>query len=688
MKNKVILGVFLLIAMLLSSYSVLAVVSVNIMEDSVSWTGNSATHLYTFRVNNTGTEAATVSLSILNPLSGPGGILSMTDLNVFPITPPSLAPGETATGQALANLSNAKMGHYTGIIQAKVGSTTYDFLTVNLDVTDNGQGFVVITQNPSMNVTNADSTVYQRIKVQNNANKDITVTVSKEGYDGMTFNVDRIGLQVIPAFGSLDITGSIVVPANKAAGTYTGRIIVTDGINTGTANLAITVLPTYKVSVSGFTISEVDPGQQKSVSFNIQNTGNQDIPLLLISNYTITDVDGDRINLTFSPSQIMSLAAGASASVTAAADVSSRVAPGRYTQQVTISGIVTQTFTATVEVNSLLQITEVEVDPDEVMPGEEFDVDVTVENTADSIDMRDVEVEVFIMDGKSVLQDDDDDDVKDSIDVDDLNDGDEETVTLTFTMPYNTEDGDSYTIRAVVRGKNDDDTREKYEDTDESVSIDVERDDHKVDIYKASLESSTLSCVKTTYIEVGLKDIGANDETVILTIKNDQLGLRVQDNFDMSSDYDDDEFEVEKSYLLDFTSFPAGNYPVTILAENDDEDKLGDKTVTVSIEDCSPNTPTTPMTPSTPSTPSTGASSTGTASTVDVVYANAPSGMTGATTVPAVSAASTITKAKTGSWTDSGLGTAVLILGNLLLVLLVVIAIMYMVGGSSKKDAF
>jgi len=683
MKNKVILSVVLLIAMVLGSYSVLAVKNINITAESLSITGSSGSQAGIFTVKNIGDEQVNVSLIIVNQLIGPQGkTITMTDLN---ITPGTINPNNIATGQFVVNLDNAVMGQYTGLLQAQVqDSSASDFLVVSVNVTDNGQSFIVIS--PSTNASYADTTVYQTVKVQNNANKDINLVIAKEGYDGMIFNADRIGSQAIPAFGTLDVAANVVVPANKATGMYTARINATDGTNTRTANLAISVLPTYKVGASDFTISSVDPGSMASVSFSLQNTGNLDLTSLSISNYTLIDASGNKINLTFSPGQGINIPVGSSAAITASADVSGSLASGPYSQQVTVNGMATKTFTANVQVNSLLQITDVVVDPDELMPGEEFDVEVTIENMADEMDLRDVEVEVFIMDGNSILQDDDDDDLKDTADVGDFNNGDEEKVTLRFTMPYNTEDGDSYTIKAVARGKNDDNTKQKFEYIDTSQTIDVTRDDHKVDIYNAELESSTLSCSRTTYINVGLKDIGANDETVILTIKNDQLGIRMQDNFDMSSDYDDDEFDVEKSYQLDFTSTPTGTYPVTIIAENDDGDKLGDETISVNIQDCSSiTTPTTPSTPTTPTTPTT----TGTTSNIDVVYGGSPSGMTGAVTVPAVSAASSISRAKKGSWTDSTLGTAVLILGNLLLVLLVIIAVMYLVGNSgSKKDSF
>lgn len=668
MKNKAVLSVFLVLSMVLAASFVSAVKDISITTAAVTIIGNSGDKTGAFNVQNIGTEAVNVSLSVVSPITGPAG--RTIDVQSLHITPSLINPGNTASGQFFVDLDNVVMGEYIGMIRAQVQNDAESAtVVVNVTVTDNGQSFVVLS--PSINITQSDATIYQTVKVQNNANKDLIIVVGKEGFNGMTFTVDKIGIQALPAFGTIDIISSVVIPPDKSPATYTATINATGGTTTRTANLGVTVLPTYKVGVSELTISDVDPGQQKAVALSVQNRGNLALANVGLTNLTLTDSNGDRINVTFSPSAGISIGVGAAASVTATADVAKKVNPGRYTGQVTIDGSgISQTFNANVDVNSILKITDIEVDPDTVMPGESFDVEVTVENTADDIDLEDVRVYVYMMDGNNVFEDEDDDEVEDDQKIGDIDSGDEQKVTFTFKMPLNTEDGDSFDIKVFVKGENADDGSEKFEDTQiEYDAIEVEREDHEVEIYKANLESSTLSCVKTTYIDIGLRDIGANDEDVILTIKNDQLGIRVQDTFEMSSDYDDDDFEVEKSYLLDFSSAPAGTYPISIIAENDDNENLGSQTVSVIVQDCGPTTTGTP-------TGVTGATTGSTTGSIDVLYP----GSTGAT-VPGVTASPpSITKAKSSSWTDNPLYLTALGLANLLLLVLLVLAVMYLVG--------
>lgn len=686
MKNKVILGVFLMIILAIAAVPALATQALNITTPSLEFKGSAGSQSQSFLIKNIGTEVINLTFTVSAPSAGgrtAGVALSQNTIKM-------LMPGVTTSITATANLTNY-VGIYVGAISASVDNIppfgdAVDTMPVTVNVTDNGLG--LLSASPLPISTEPDKTATQTITVQNLANRDITASVQKSGFAEMSsFNLDKIGTVIFPALSTTTITSTIAVPAGLASATYWGFVNISyDAGSLPLINLQANVLPTQKLSISTVTMTDLDPGSSKDISFSINNNGNINLTGISIQNLSLSDNDGDKINVSFSPSSAISVNVGSSASITAHAVASNKIDPGTYTAQASVSGPVTQSFTISIAISPMLQITEVEVDPEEVMPGEEFSVDVTVENTAEDMDLEDVEVEVFVMDGTNVLEDQDDDEVKDDIEIGDLSDGDEQKVTIKLTMPYNTEDGDIFTIKVVAKGENADDSSEKYEDVDTSQTIDVERDDHKVDLYSIDLQTSTLSCARTTYIELGMKDIGANDEDVILTIKNDQIGLRVQDNFEMSSDYDDDEFDVEKSYQLDFSSAPAGSYPVVVLVENEDEDKLADGTATITIQDCTanPTQPTTPSTPTTPTTPTT----TGTTGTTDVVYTGAATSVM-SPTVPAVSAATAIKKVKTGTWTDSALGMAILVLGNLLLLLLVVIAFMYMLGSfSGKKETF
>ncbi|MFO8015490.1 MAG: hypothetical protein R6U32_00135 [Candidatus Woesearchaeota archaeon] len=654
--------------------------------ETVNIEGNSGSFMGNFQVKNIGDEAVNVSMNMDSQLTGPGG--KTIDIEGLELTPSEIQPGNIGMGQFSVNLNDAIVGEYTGIIKAQVeDGSDADFLVVKVNVTYNGQDFNVIA--PPQNSTQSGEKVYQIIRIESNANKNIPLHIAKEGYEGMDFSVDRTGLHNLPAFGSMKIISSVDVPAERAPGIYTGKVNMTSDEKNSTASLGISVQTTYKANVNDVTISDVDPGEAKSAGFKIQNKGNINLTNLRLSNFTIQDDDGDTINVTFNPGENINVPVGSSKSVKAKADVSDKMDFGEYSEEAVLEGTgISETFNVNVETNSILKVTDVDFDPSDVKPGEDFDVEVTVENIADDIDLEDVELEIFIMDGRNILEDEDDDEVEDDADIGDLDEGEDEDVTFTFTMPRNTEDGDSFGVKVIARGENTDDSSEKFEDIyEEDDMIDVEQEDHEVEIYRTRLDSGTLSCTRTTYVEIGLRNIGKDDEEVILSISNDQLGMREQDNFDMSADYDDSDNEVERSYMLDFSAAPTGTYTLLIMAENDDGDRLDTTSKTVNVKECGSSTGgTSPDDGSGGDTGDEGAGSDGGTQEEEeseVVYSGDSEDTEGATT-PSVTAASV---KKSEESATNPLLIAALALGNLILLILVVTAVVYLAKPGKKGKA-
>lgn len=698
MKNRAISGVLFMLVMILAATPVMAVKSLNITEESFFVEDSSGVIARAFHLRNTGNETINATITADNAII-PGRSVQITPY----VSSVEIAPSATQTLYFNVNFTNAYMGLYTGRINAYVQGipavdTAIDTAEVKVNVTDNNGGLMIVSP-AQMNATESDATVYQKVIVQNTANRNIEGYVAKGDYSQMSrFSVDRLGSQTFPAFSTTEITSAIEVPASLPAGSYSGHLNISYGsMSLPTATMTLSVAETRKVYVGTITLSDLDPGQEKTATVSIQNRGNVNLTGLYMSNFTIPDDDTGKVNITFSPSESISVNVGSSASVTAKAQVSKDMDSGKFSKQTTVQGnSLNYNFNMEVEVNSILKVSEVEFDPEDVKPGESFDVKVTVENVGEDIDLEDVEVEVYLMDGNNVLEDDDEDEIKDDVEVGKLGNGDEEELTFTFTMPVSVEDGDSFGVKVVVKGENEDNSAEKFEDIYEREDmIEVEKEEHEVEIFEAELDSSTLSCVKTTYIKLGMRNIGADDEDAILTVRNDQIGLRVQDNFELVSDYDDDDFEMEKSYLLDFSSAPSATYPVIVLIENEDGDKLGSTTISITIQDCSYYTVTGSNTGSTGSSGTTsgatGSTTAGTSSTTPagsqgstgVVYTT-PSQITGAT-VPAVSAAPIVTKtAKSAA--VSPLFIVLLVAGNILLLAIIVLAVMYMMNGSKKDE--
>lgn len=220
---------------------------------------------------------------------------------------------------------------------------------------------------------------------------------------------------------------------------------------------------------------------------------------------------------------------------------------------------------------------DVEVDDDEVKPGESFTVEVEVTNNI-SADIEDITVEIEIKDI------DDGDDLDDDGDIDDLDSGDDDNIDFEFDAPYAVDDQE-YEIIITVTGEDADNSSRDYEIV-YNTTIKVEKDKHELVMNSPNVDYETLKCSRTTEMSVTLYNIGTKDEDVELEVYNTELGLSEKQSFELESGDDEDDIKTTRRFSLDLEEAKAKSYTFYVKAEYDDGDEQESETFALKVEAC------------------------------------------------------------------------------------------------------
>ena len=223
----------------------------------------------------------------------------------------------------------------------------------------------------------------------------------------------------------------------------------------------------------------------------------------------------------------------------------------------------------------------------EVRPGASLTLTFQVENIwdedADDHDIEDIEIVCELLDIGE-----DDDDQEEDVDFDDL-DPDEESdeQELEFSISREAEDGDDTTIECTLTGEDEDGT--EYE-TEFSIDVEIEKEDHSVVFSSINLNPSTISCARSFNLDYEVKNLGAKDEDdVQITVRNSQLDIfrnEVVSEIE-EGDYDDDDTEYSSRYSFTVgEDVSAGTYPIRLEVFFDDGDESEIETVDLTVQDC------------------------------------------------------------------------------------------------------
>ncbi len=205
---------------------------------------------------------------------------------------------------------------------------------------------------------------------------------------------------------------------------------------------------------------------------------------------------------------------------------------------------------------------------DELEPGEDFTVEVTIENT-ENFDMDDVQIEVWVQNI------DDTDDLEAESTEFSLGNGDDKTKSFDFEIPYNV-DADSYNILVKVTGEDEDDSSNDFKFYELFRNyLTVEKDEDE-DVVFLNYESSTngLMCGESFTAYIDIVNVGEDDlEDMYVKLKIDDLSIEYTSNeFDLDST-DSDDREKQLQFLVTLPSGLTSNeLNLKFEAYNEDDD--------------------------------------------------------------------------------------------------------------------
>ncbi|MFH1591347.1 MAG: hypothetical protein ABIC95_05475 [archaeon] len=175
-------------------------------------------------------------------------------------------------------------------------------------------------------------------------------------------------------------------------------------------------------------------------------------------------------------------------------------------------------------------------------PGDDIEFDITVKNLDQTLDMRDVQLTVTIKDI------DDGDDLEEEAKEFDIRDGDDKSVSVDFTLPLIVEE-DTYDVIILVEGQDED----GVDYSDEAVlTLEVNKDKHKVEIVRAAVEPASVRCGGTASLAFSIVNLGTEDEEDIsFSVSAPSIDFLVSESgIELQADDVDDSI-TRRSYLID-----------------------------------------------------------------------------------------------------------------------------------------
>jgi len=198
----------------------------------------------------------------------------------------------------------------------------------------------------------------------------------------------------------------------------------------------------------------------------------------------------------------------------------------------------------------------------EAVPGSTVTLKLKIKNTGE-LEINDVSIKATL---ESI---DDGDDVEEENNEFDLKEGKSRSDSITLNIPYEVDEG-TYDLKIHVEGEDEDND---LHEIDWSLNLAVEKEKHKIIIYKAELGSETLECVKTTNLNLEILNIGQEEEDAKIVVYNKVLGIDfIEDGITLSEDPFSDESGYNKIIKIKLSeSFKEGIYPISIKVYRDDE---------------------------------------------------------------------------------------------------------------------
>jgi len=149
----------------------------------------------------------------------------------------------------------------------------------------------------------------------------------------------------------------------------------------------------------------------------------------------------------------------------------------------------------------------------------------------------------------------------------------------------------------LIHAEGEDENGTNHE-ADMRITLDVEKENHLLEITRLILTPAEFSCTKknvqlaTSIINTGNED----EEDVTIQVLNTDLGVDIQDIIDeITAEPNEDESRYAKTFSFSVpANTEAGSYPITLKATYNDGRKKTEEVATLTVNECLPAKTTTP----------------------------------------------------------------------------------------------
>ncbi len=343
---------------------------------------------------------------------------------------------------------------------------------------------------------------------------------------------------------TLSLTATVNFPARQS-GQIAGTIVADPSGAGGNVEFPFSVNIISSPSLLITKLKDITSSQNGEV--RVENTGNVQLNNIQLTSSVSSDVTfsdnsfplapGASKTIIVTPVNTTTLLFGINQITITAADAGQGVQ-----SSVALSQIVS--FCRAGEAGGNLEITDISIDSDgdddeEWILLDTIEVEVQVENTNNDMDIDDVMVELGLFDSSGKNQANElefENTDEEEIDLGDLNDGDEETVTFTFRVPADFDTGNyKLAVKAFSKKLKEEnecaDTSSDFSDEFfQDISVDKEDDEGKFIAFDSiQINPAQVTCGDTVTLTTDVFNVGDEDQDqVLITLKNTEMNLALE----------------------------------------------------------------------------------------------------------------------------------------------------------------
>lgn len=570
MKRAIVLYIFFLVTLLSSGYGAEGfTINTSTLSDTLSTEESSTSTILVENTNN-----KTMDFDIITDDAG--------DITLTPNTI-SLTINENNSKSISINYTS---GNTTGIFNGEIivleqqNSSNNETIPLSLNVTSPNQ--------PDISFVDEDSTLRMEgelddressiFTLKNTGNKDLeNLVIDMDDLEGDDDRIDENDIEIndedvddfeLNSFAvdeeeNIDI--EIDIPSNIDADTYIGDFEILANYDNGqqfskTFTLEIEVFSDEEDvefrNLNPLRVTAEEGDSVRNVELLIENNADNDVEdLRLEFDEDFSEQNSDNTmpsSIVEFEDEVFDIGDEDDIEIDMDFIIPENQAQGTYSAELELlnsQGDELDTITIEVRVTGDVFISELDI-PETVRPGDNMDVDVTVENQGTKL-YRDVKLEAFMF---NVNREDNDLDESTSTFL--LNPGNEVTKTLRFNIPEDATDGQK-TFELKL----------SYGDTEvtQIESIDIQRPPFKLDMTSHSITPTSISCSNTITSFMDVKNIGKYDDTVTFSTQIRGTDISTQSS---SQELDVDQ-RTSQTQQLDVEDLEPGTYTVVHSAQGE-----------------------------------------------------------------------------------------------------------------------